>query len=174
MIDDTYYSTEGAFKVRLPHPPNSSKDNKYEWTYTKVNEIKEKWVVGVIFGPAAFDQNRYYAVLIRRPLGEPKDKYVEYVFSQKIKSRTGQYIKKTSKIYKINGKNCYYAVYESDHAFLILSLTDNGDSFYAVQADVIKQQGYRYSKDDLSRTAWPIFNIMLESFVVLNSKYESR
>lgn len=171
---DTYYSAEGAFKVQLPHLPSRSKDDEYEWTYTKVHEIKDKGVVGVVFGPAAFDLNQYHAVLIRAPMKNPKEEYVKTVFRKKIESRGGMYTQKEFKNFEVNGKQSFYGVYESTNALLVLSLTDNGDSFYAVEADVPRQskEGATTIMQLINRE-WDIFNNMLNTFTVLNPVYKN-
>jgi len=173
VVGDMYFSALEEFKVRLPHPPNASKKDEYEWKYTQVNEIYDKGVVGVIFGPAALDLNMYHAVLIRAPMKEPKEKYVADVFAKKAQLRNGVYIQKENIQFQLNGKLCFYAVYESDDSYLVLSLTDHKNSFYAIEADIPKKShSGSVNLKQLINRQWSIFNNMLNSFVVLNSKYE--
>jgi len=118
---DTYYSPEGAFNVKLPHPPDSNKQDNYEWLYTKIHEIKDTSVIGIVLGPAAFDRNMYHAVLIREigtPNGEPMEEYAKTVFERKYQSRNrGLELKHYSKS-KQNGKDFYYAVYAGNQTKL--------------------------------------------------------
>lgn len=162
-----YYSPENVFSIRLPQPPTQSKDDNYEWTYTKVNELSDGPVIGVVFGPAAFDQNLYHAVLVRAPMKDDKEAYVKDVFEKKVKSRTGQFTQKAQQTFNLNGRTCYYAVYESDNSFLVLSLTDATNSFYVVEADVSKKSARgRASESELIDRKWGVFNDMLESFKI--------
>lgn len=170
-----YYSMDRAFKVELPHPPSASKDDKYEWTYTKFNEFNDKQMVGIIFGPAAFDRNLYHAVLHRRPPKNHSSENAEKLFNWKMSQRTKDYKKVYFEEYIINDRVCFFAVYESAQVFTVLSVTDNKSSFYTVEADILKARNFTGSADtDYSRTAWPIFNRMLESFEVLDDRYNSK
>lgn len=169
---DIYHSPDGAFSVQLPHPPSISNRERYEWTYSQVREIQDRPVIGVVFGPAAFDLNYYHAVLIRLPMKSDKDKYVKSVFDSKVKGRSGTYTQRHYEKFDLNGKDCYYTVYESGNDYLVLSLTDNKTSFYAVEADVSSNSAVgKPTFEMLTGRSWELFNKFLRSFNVLNDKY---
>lgn len=170
---DTYFSPEGAFSVQLPYPPSASKEDKYDWAHAEVNETKDRGLLGIIFGPAALDFNMYHAILIRAPMKQPKSEYVSDVLSKRAQFRNGEYSQKEKLKFTLNGKDCFYAVYESDDAYLVTSITDNNDSFYVVEVDVSKKskRGSPTLEQLISRQ-WDKFNNILKSFIVLDSKYE--
>ena len=139
--------------------------------YAKVNEIHDGTVIGVVFGPAAFDLNLYHAVIIREPMKEDKDAYVKTVFENKLKSRAATYTQKATQTFTLNGRRCYYSVYESDNSFLVLSLTDANSSFFSIEADISKQGARgRTNLEDLINRKWGAFNDMLESFTLVSVK----
>lgn len=166
----TYYAPNNAFLVRLPHPPEQSADDRYEWSYTKVHEINDEPIIAVVFGPAAFDRNLYAAILLRTPMSPDRDAHVNEAFGNRVQFRTatyGQtYVEKARQRFELHGRPCYYAVYESEKAFLVLSLTDAGNSYYAVEADVAKIVNRVTTLEELTNRRWDIFNGMLESFSV--------
>lgn len=173
VVGDTYFSDRSAFKVRLPHPPTGSENDQYEWTYTKVHEINDKDMVGVVFGPAAFDRNVYHAVLSKIPMKAPKGQYAIQVLEARMQSFNEPYDLKTSKDFNLNGKRTFYAVYEAGSRYVAVSLTDNTDNFYMVEIDIPKdstQDGFSLKK--LISKEWGAFNGMLESFAVLDSNDE--
>ena len=164
----TYYAPNNAFSVRLPHPPEQSNADQYEWAYTKVHEINDGPIIAIVFGPAAFDRNLYVAALARTPMLPDKDAHVNQAFGNRVQFRTatyGQtYAEKARQRFELHGRPCYYAVYESEKAFLVLSLTDAGSSYYAVEADVAKIGNRVTTLEELINRRWAIFNSMLESF----------
>lgn len=166
----TYYAPNHAFSVRLPHPPEQSDADHNEWIYTKVHEINDGPIIAVVFGPAAFDRNLYSAGLVRTPISPDKDAHVNQVFGNIVRVRTatyGQtYAEKARQRFELHGRPCYYAVYESKQAFLVLSLTDAGNSYYAVEADVLKDISRVITLEELTNRRWGTFNSMLESFSV--------
>lgn len=164
-----YYAPDNVFSVRLPYPPTRSKEDSYEWTYARVQEINDGPVIGVIFGPAAFDQNLYHAVLVRTPIKGNKENHVKYVFDKKIKSRPGTYAQKTMFSFNLNGRNCYYAVYENEKSYVLLSLTDATNSFFAVDVDVLKDNWSLARETDFVNRKWDTFNDMLESFTIMST-----
>ena len=170
---DRYYSPDKAFSIQLPHPPSTSNDDRYEWTYTEVRELKDRPVIGVIFGPAAFDKNYYHAVLIRAPMKDSKDDYVQSVFKSKLKDAGGAYTQKHYEKYSLNGKDCYYAVYQGGSGYAVMSLTDNKTSFYAVDVQVSTASAVgKPTLDELVERKWGLFNRFLDSFTVLNDEYK--
>ena len=166
----TYYAPNKAFSVRLPHPPEQSHVDRNEWIYTKVHEINDGPIIAVVFGPAAFDSNLYAAALVRTPMSPDKDAHVNQAFGNRVRFRTatyGQtYAEKARQRFELHGRPCYYAVYESKNAFLVLSLTDAGNSYYAVEADVAKIGNRAITLEELTIRGWATFNSMLESFSV--------
>ncbi len=167
----TYYAPNKAFSVRLPHPPDLTADDHNEWIYTKVHEINDGPIIAVVFGPAAFDSNLYTAALVRAPMSPDKDAHVNQVFGNRVQFRTatyGQtYAEKTRQRFERHGRPCYYAVYESEKAFLVLSITDAGNSYYAVEADVAKISAKGVTTlEELTNRQLGRFNSMLESFSV--------
>ena len=164
----TYFSPNNIFKVRLPHPPAKSHEDEYEWKYTKVREVGDGTVIGVVFGTAAFDLNLYHAVLIRKPLTLKKDKKerVEQLFARKVSSRNDKLKRIAYKEFDLNGKPCFYAAYESKNSYLVLSLVDNANNFYVVESDVYKKSAIKPRRFHLVDREWKIFNSMLESFTV--------
>lgn len=173
-IDGDYYiSRDGIFKVQLPHPPSMSGSESYEWSYTKVNEIYQlnesgdRAVLGAVFGPAAFDLNLYHAVLVQAEMQEPKSQYVKDVFSRKVGEREGYLGDVHYEEFILNGNRVYYSVYQGSSQYLVLSLTDAGKSFYAVEADINFNSQNIPSLSTLKSRSWEKFNSMLESFVIL-------
>jgi hypothetical protein len=162
-----YLAPEKAFSVRLPHPPTGDQGDQYEWRYSRVHEIEDEAVIGVLFGPAALDLSVYHAVLIRTPMEGNKDETVERLFSWKVGERRDNFERTTTQVFTLNGRTCHYAVYESPKAFLVLSLTDAGDSFFAIEADIPKTANafVPESAQVLVDREWPMLNAMLESFV---------
>lgn len=174
VTEDVYHSPKGAFSVRLPHPPSKSDDDRYEWTYSQIREIEDGPVIGVIFGPAAFDLNYYHAVLIRSPINGDKEKYVNEVFEKKAKSRSSFYSRKHFEKFDLNGRSCYYAVYWSGNGNFVLTMIDNETSFYVIEADIsLKGQSERPTLEQLVGRDWGLFNEFLKSFTVLNDKFSS-
>ena len=177
-VDGDFYTAEnGAFRVRLPHPPSRSPDDANEWRYSEVREIAEvdptgeKTIVGVVFGPAAMDRNLYHAVLIPESLESPATDHAKNIFASKAKARGGDLSQEHFEVFDLNGRAVYYAVYRSEAQYLLLSLTDNGSSFYAVEADiVIRSNRAPKSIDVLISREWETFNAMLGSFTVLNDQ----
>jgi len=174
---DYYTSKYDAFKVQIPHPPSKSQKDSYEWKYTRVEEIDQvdptgtKAVVGAVFGPGAYDQNLYHAVLIQESMKSPKDDYAKETFRKKADSRSIQLAEDHYESFMLNGRKVYYAVYKGTSQYLVLSLTDNGNSFYAVEADVIlTKPRFPESIDSLYTRQWEKFNSMLESFTVLKEQ----
>lgn len=167
----TYYAPNSAFSVRLPHPPEQSHADRNEWTYTKVHEFNDGPIIAVVFGPAAFDRNLYAALLVRTPMSSDKDAHVNQAFGNRVQFRTatyGQtYVEKARQRFELRGKPCYYAVYESKKAFLVLTLTDAGNNYYAVEADVSKDGSIGVTNlEELTSRRWAIFNTFLESFSI--------
>ena len=184
---DFYISKYNAFRVQLPHPPSKSSEDSYEWKYTEVHEIDEvgpdgsKRVVGAVFGPSAFDHNQYHAVLIRNQMKNPKEDFAKSVFANKVKfannilksdkSKGGEFKQRHSEIFNLNGRTVYYVVYESPSQYLVLSLTDNGNSFFAIEANVMySSTGRKKSLSELTSRSWDKFNAMLKSFTVLREE----
>jgi len=170
---DIYYSAENVFSVKLPHPPSKSNDDRYEWSYTNIREIKDQGVIGVVFGPAAFDKNLYHSVLVRAPMKDDKEEYAKNVFNNKLKSRSGDYTERHYKLFQLNGKDCYYIVYESNNYFLILSIVDNEKSFHVVEADILKSDfAEKVSLETLVNREYSRFNELLSSFKVIDDSYK--
>ena len=164
-----YVAPNNAFSVNLPYSPTGSRSDQYEWTYAKVHEIADAPVVGVVIGPGAFVRIYYHAVLIRAERGEDRrTELTDELFASKVAMRTGAYELKSRQTFKVDGRTCYYAVYESPDAYLILSLTDAADSFFVVEADINKKSAVNIpdSTQQLVDRTWPVFNNMLESFTV--------
>lgn len=174
---DTYYSPQDVFHVTLPHPPNINKTDNNEWLYTQIHEINDRSVIGVVLGPAAFDKNIYHAVLIREtgtPNNEPVEEYVKSVFKRKSVGRNrGLELKHYSKSVK-NGKDFYYAVYAGNNTYLVLSMTDNNDSYYVVEADISDDSSFDKfeSLEQLINNQWDLFNTMYDSFTIKNASYK--
>ncbi len=174
---DFYTSKYEAFRVQLPHPPSKSSNDSYEWKYTKVTEIDQvdptgtKAIVGAVFGPGAFDQNLYHTVLIQEPMKTPKVAYAKETFKNKVKSRSGYLNQKHFETFQMNGRTVFYAVYQGSSQYLVLSLTDNGNSFFVVESDVFFNSSRGPDSIDLliSRR-WEKFNAMLNSFTVLKEQ----
>lgn len=172
-----YFSPDDSFNVRLPHPPESNDRDNYEWLYTQIHEIKDGPVIGIVLGPAAFDRNIYHAVLIRKP-GTPNNEtmedYAKNVFKTKSESRKRNLVLKHYSQSAHNGKQLYYAVYSGNSSYLVLSLTENGDSFYVMEADILEDSTMDNftSVEQLINKEWSIFNTMYDSFTVTNASYK--
>jgi hypothetical protein len=166
-----YVAPDKAFSVRLPYSPTGSHMERSEWRYAKVHEISDGPVVGVIFGPAALDLNLYHAVLIREPRSGDKDASTDDLFARKLSFREGSYQERSRQMVQINGRTSYYAVYESQDAYLVLSVTDSPDSYYVVEADISKHSVHNLPSDaqSLIDRSWPVFNVLLESFTTGSS-----
>jgi hypothetical protein len=166
---DTFYiSQNNEFQVMLPHPPSLSHQDDYEWTYTKVQEINEKnEIIGVIFGPAAVDLNRYHAVLIKLPIDSNLEEYVSKLFERKALSRSSKLNNIAEEQFRHNNMDAFYKVYESPQTYLVLSLVSNGKVFYLIESDVDKNSAIGLpNKEELISRNWDIFNRMFESFEI--------
>jgi len=164
---DIYHSAENAFFVRLPHPPTKSRIDNNEWTYTNITELKDKGVIGVIFGPAAFDNNLYHAVMVRHAMKSDIENYPRFVFKNKLNSRKEKYEEKYYNEFGLKGKDAYYSVFESDNFYLVMALVDNQDSFHIIEADVSKHNSIiSVDLPLLVDRKWELYNSMLESFEV--------
>ena len=162
VSQDIYTAPEGAFSVRLPYSTTSN-----EWTYAEVREVQDGPVTGVIFGPGAFDRNYYHAVLLKMSIPEDKDAYVEKLFSRKAADRPGNFREIVSEQFLTRGNQTYYSAYESNTGYLVLSLTDLGNSFFVVEADVSKGGARgQTNSEELQNRMWVVFNEMLSSFEV--------
>lgn len=167
--DGFYISENQQFSVLLPHPPNRSDDDSYEWTYTKVWETNQEGVVvGAIFGPAAFDLNQYHAVIINSPPVEDLVPYVENLFNGKAEGRERGLQLIGSEQFSHDSRQAFYNVYESSDAYLVLSLVASTDFFYVVEIDVLKNTARNLpERDELLRREWDVFNEFFESFSIL-------
>ena len=169
VTDGIYASPENAFTVRTPY----TEKEHYEWSYTQIHEVKDKNVIGIVFGPAAFDKNNYHAVLIRLPINNPdKEEYINALFDKKADERSSLMQKKHEATFRHNDSNAYYAVYEKENSFFIVTLVDQGDYFYVIEADVIKK--YSLDKVDieiLKKRSWNRYNRIFNSFTVVNGSY---
>ncbi|MBD2858601.1 hypothetical protein IB286_06215 [Spongiibacter sp. KMU-158] len=165
-----YISENREFSVILPHPPERSKDDRYEWTYTKVHEINEdNIVVGAVFGPAAFDLNLYHAVIIKESASQPLEPYVQKVFDGKSKGRNSNLRPIAEQQFDHLSKRAFYSVYESESSFLILSLVAGEEYFYVVEIDISKNSARNVpTKSQLIDRSWEVFNQIFSSFKVLS------
>ena len=173
--DGIYTSRFGLFSVRIPHPPTGSDSDEYEWTYTHVREFYEPIeasdpaVVGVVFGPAAYDHNYYHAVLIQNPMNEPKREYVRDVFRKKVEARSSYYYSVHYEEYLANGRTVYYAVFRGESGYLVLTLTDADSSFYTIEVDVNSASKDAPSLETLIDRKWETLNVMIQTFTMLKT-----
>ena len=166
VVNGVYVSPSKKFSVQIPYPPDRSQDDAYEWRYAKVSEISDGPVEGVIFGPAAFDRNVYHAVLVSSAMDSDKQAYAADVFSRKIESRNGSYKKEDEGIFSINNQDVFYAIYSTRDWFTVLTITDNGKSFYAVEADIQRGSIASPSIESLKAREWGRLNNVLSTFTV--------
>jgi len=159
----TYTAPGNAFVVDLPYGRES-----YEWKYAEVRELEDQGVIGIIFGPAALDQDLYHVVLVPLTLGEAPIERVDQLFQHKLGQRKGTYAELARFEFVTNGHQTYYGAYESEETFLILSVTGLGETFYVVEIDSPKlHEDYVATlREALTMRQYEPFNRMLESFRV--------
>lgn len=165
-----YISENREFSVRLPHPPNQSQDDKYEWTYTKIQEISndDNTIIGTIIGPAAFDKNLYHSVIIKISPVKPLEAYVEKIFKRKSGDRKSNLSRISQQQFIHNSKQAFYSAYESKSSYLVLSLVAGDKYFYVVEIDIPKNTGKNLpTREALVNKEWDIFNRIFMSFNVL-------
>jgi len=163
---DYYTSKNGEFTVQLPYPPSKSDSDSYEWRYAQVREIEDGPVVGIVFGPAAFDKSLYHTVLIKSPMQGNKEEYAKDIFSKKAGSRNGTYSLRGEGTFQEGNKKGFYSVYESESSMLLLTLIDNENSFYAVEADFIKGGSMSPEIDSLLNIKWGVVGDLISSFEI--------
>jgi len=169
-VDGDYYTSKGGeFSVQLPYPPSASDTNRYEWKYAQVREIEDGPVIGVVIGPAAFNKNMYHSVLIKAPMLGEKNIYAKDIFSKKAASRSEVYSLMGEGTFQENDKNTYYSIYESESFLLLLTLVDNGDNFYVIEADYIKSNSGSPTVDSLLSKSWGVVGDMISSFKINNN-----
>lgn len=169
--EDTYYSIGGEFSVKLPHPPSRYQEDSIEWDYTIIDESESQKVDFVIFGPSKNDYNRYHAVLLDFPLGRGKDKdeYVNRILKKRLPGRSIGLTQKHFEKFFYKGLTRYYAVYESENDYFVTCITDSGEKFFEIEADIYKNT--KFPKVDLNQLInrdFEVFNRMLDSFQILS------
>ncbi|MDH5301968.1 MAG: hypothetical protein OEW58_11460 [Gammaproteobacteria bacterium] len=162
---DYYFAPDKAFSVSMPHPPSVSRDEMYESMHTQIRELDNDDLVSVTFGPAAVDHNEYRISLSKRPMRGDQERFVRDLFARKLAQRKGSFREHLFEKTDVNGKPHFYAVYDNQTSYLVISASSVGDNYMTIEADVFIGPLFKSEPlDSLLKKQWQRFNRLQTSF----------